>query len=107
MIIKKYFFASQIIKKKKYLDRAIRSCEAQIPNGLQINTVVVNDGSKNFNSKKISKEFPEVKIINYKKNKGVSFASNKALNSINSDFFMRVDADDYISMKSSIILSSF
>ena len=107
MIIKKILLCITNNKKEKYLDRAIRSCEAQIPNGLQINTVVVNDGSKNFNSKKISKEFPEVKIINYKKNKGVSFASNKALNSINSDFFMRVDADDYISMKSSIILSSF
>jgi glycosyltransferase involved in cell wall biosynthesis len=92
--------------KEEYLERAIRSCLTQIPNGIIIKTVVVNDGSKKFNEKKISKEFPEVKIINYKKNKGVSYASNQALFSTASDYFMRVDADDYISMKSSLITSS-
>ena len=52
------------------------------------------------------KEFPEIKIIDYQKNKGVSYASNKALNNLNSDYYMRVDADDYIGMKTCIVLSS-
>ena len=94
-------------KKEKYLDRAIRSCETQIPYGINIETVVVNDGSKRFDEKKISKEFPSIKIINYPKNKGVSYASNMALNKIKSDYFMRVDADDYISIKTCLILSTF
>ncbi len=92
--------------KEEYLERAIRSCLSQIPNGIIIKTIVVNDGSKKFNEKKISKEFPEAQIINYKKNKGVSYASNQALFFTASDYFMRVDADDYLSMKSSLILSS-
>jgi glycosyltransferase involved in cell wall biosynthesis len=93
-------------KKEEYLERAIRSCLSQIPNGLLIQTIVVNDGSRNFNKKKISKEFPQVKIIDYKNNKGVSYASNIALFSKKSEYFMRVDADDYLSMKSCLILSS-
>jgi glycosyltransferase involved in cell wall biosynthesis len=104
--MKKILLCITNYKKEDFLERAIRSCQAQIPNGIIINTVVVNDGSKKFNKKKLSKEFPEIKILDYKNNSGVSFASNKALYSFNSDYFMRVDADDYISMKSSIILSS-
>ena len=93
-------------KKEKYLDRAIRSCESQLSNSLEINTVVVNDGSPNFNKKIISKEFPNIKIIDYKKNKGVSFASNEGLYNIASDYYMRVDADDVIGIKTCMILSS-
>ena len=105
--MKKILLAITNFKKEKYLERAIRSCEAQIPNGIIINIIVVNDGSKEFNYKKIKSEFPEIKIINYKKNQGVSYASNKALFSTNSDYFMRVDADDYIGMKTCLILSTF
>ena len=104
--MKKILLCITNYKKEEYLERAIRSCLSQIPNGLLIQTIVVNDGSHNFNKKKILKEFPEVKIIDYKNNKGVSYASNIALFSENSEYFMRVDADDYISMKSCLILSS-
>lgn len=93
-------------KKEKFLDRAIRSCEAQLSQGLEIQTVIVNDGSPNFDKQRFLKEFPNIKIIDYKNNKGVSYASNKALNSIKSDYYMRVDADDFIGMKTCLILSS-
>jgi len=104
--MKKVLLCITNYRKEKYLERAIRSCLSQIPNGIIIKTIVVNDGSKKFNEKKISKEFPEAEIVNYKKNKGVSYASNQALYFAASDYFMRVDADDYLSMKSSLILSS-
>ncbi len=106
MELKKIILCITNYKKEKFLDRAIRSCESQIPNGLEIKTIVVNDGSKKFNKKAFLKEFPNIKIIDYKKNKGVSYASNKALYSMDSDYYMRVDADDYISMKTCILLSS-
>ncbi len=106
MKLKKIILCITNYKKEKFLDRAIRSCDTQIPNGLEIKTIVVNDGSAKFNKKNLLKEFPNIKIIDYKKNKGVSYASNKALYSMGSDYYMRVDADDYISMKSCLILSS-
>lgn len=92
--------------KEKYLDRAIRSCLSQIPFEILIEIIVVNDGSKKFNKVKIKKEFPEIKIIDLKKNRGVAFASNQAIKHSKADYYMRVDADDYLSMKSCIILSS-
>tara|TARA_A100001015_G_scaffold318944_1_gene440366 strand:+ start:2244 stop:2915 length:672 start_codon:yes stop_codon:yes gene_type:complete len=106
MKLKKITLCITNYQKEKFLDRAIRSCESQISNGLEINTIVVNDGSKKFNRKNLLKEFPEIKIIDYQKNKGVSYASNKALNNLESDYYMRVDADDYIGMKTCIVLSS-
>lgn len=106
MKLKKITLCITNYKKEKFLDRAIRSCESQIPYGLEINTVVVNDGSPNFNKKNFLKEFPEIKIIDYKINQGVSYASNKALFNFASDYYMRVDADDHISIKTCLVLSS-
>jgi len=94
-------------KKEEYLERAIRSCEAQLTYGTSIKIVVVNDGSCKFNKKQLKCEFPNIKVINYKKNQGVAYASNRALYSCDSDYFLRVDADDYIGMKSCLILSTF
>ena len=93
-------------KKEKFLERSIRSCTAQIPYEIEIEIFVVNDGSKKFNKEKLLKEFSNIKIIDCKKNKGVAHASNLALKKTKSDYFMRVDADDYLAMKSCIILSS-
>ena len=91
--------------KEKFLDRAIRSCLSQIQNNLKIEVILVNDGSKAFKKKEILSEYPDIRVFSYKKNKGVSYASNLAINKVKSDYFMRVDADDYISTKSSLILS--
>lgn len=91
--------------KEIYLERAIRSCLSQIQSELNIEVIIVNDGSKNFKKNLILREFPSIKIITYKKNKGVAFASNLALKKTDSDYFMRVDADDYISVKCSLIFS--
>jgi glycosyltransferase involved in cell wall biosynthesis len=106
MSLKKITLCITNYKKEKSLDRAIRSCESQLSNGIDINTIIVNDGSPNFNKKRFLNEFPSVKIIDYKKNNGVSYASNQALNYLKSDYYMRVDADDYIGVKTCLILSS-
>ena len=91
--------------KEEYLERSIRSCVSQIQYNTSIEIIVVNDGSKKFKKKKIQSEFPQVKILDLKRNKGVSYACNKAINFSNADYFMRVDADDYLSINSSIFLS--
>jgi len=91
--------------KEAFLERSIRSCLSQIQNEFNIEVMVINDGSKKFNEKKIRREFPDVRILSYKKNKGVAFASNLALKKTKADYFMRVDADDFIGIKSSLILS--
>jgi len=91
--------------KEIFLERSIRSCLSQMQNELHIEVILVNDGSKKFNRKEFLREFADIKIITYKKNKGVAFASNMALKKTNADYFMRVDADDYISVKSALLLS--
>ena len=91
--------------KEIFLDRSIRSCLSQIQNELYIEIILVNDGSVNFNKNKILREFSNIKILSYKKNRGVSYASNLSLKATNADYFMRVDADDYISVKTCLVLS--
>ena len=91
--------------KEIFLERSIRSCLSQIQNELHIEVILVNDGSKKFSKKEFLREFTGIKIITYKKNRGVAFASNMALKKTNADYFMRVDADDYISVKSALLLS--
>jgi glycosyltransferase involved in cell wall biosynthesis len=93
--------------KEKFLDRAIRSCEAQLEQNFTIEVILVNDGSKNFKRKKYFLEYPNIKILDCKINRGVSYASNLAINSTNSDYFMRVDGDDYLSIRASLILTTF
>ena len=93
-------------KKEEFLERSIRSCISQIPYEISIDILVVNDGSKKFNKSKLTKEFPSIRIINSKKNRGVAYSSNLAIKKTNADYFMRVDADDYLGMKSCLILST-
>lgn len=92
--------------KEKSLDRAIRSCQSQIQQNFNLDIILVNDGSKNFNKKLFLAEYKNIRIISYKKNKGVSYASNVALKNTQAEYFMRVDADDFLSMRACILLTS-
>lgn len=92
--------------KEKSLDRAIRSCQSQIQQNFNLDIILVNDGSKQFNKKIFLSEYDNINIISYKKNKGVSYASNLALKNTNADYFMRVDADDYLSIRACLLLTS-
>ena len=94
-------------KKEVFLDRAIRSCKSQLQQFFNIEIILVNDGSKNFHYSWYKQEHPEIDIINLKTNKGVSYATNKALFKTKCKYFMRVDGDDYLSIKACLILISF
>ncbi len=92
--------------KGKFIDRAIRSCLSQLVIQRIIEVIVVDDCSTD-NSMQILEEFSSsIKIIKNSKNRGVSYASNVGLSHSNGDYWMRVDADDYLSINACEIMSS-
>lgn len=81
----------------KYVARCIRSCMSQSIDKKDFEIIVIDDCSTD-NSIKIIKEFnTNVKLIQNKKNIGVAKSVNKAVKIARGDYFIRVDADDYIS----------
>ena len=85
-----------------HIDRAIRSIDNQqisANSALTIETVIVDDGSKD-NPRFWLKKYigiPNKKIIFLKKNQGVANASNIGIKKSKGEFIIRVDADDFIS----------
>lgn len=79
----------------KYLSRAIRSCLNQ--KSVNHELIVVDDCS-NDNSINIVESFGErVRLFRTEKNSGVAAAANLGINNALGQFFIRVDADDYVS----------
>ncbi len=54
--------------------------------------VVVNDGSRDKTLEKLQ-QYP-VKILSYEENKGISYALNYGIDHIDTDYIVRMDADD-------------
>ncbi len=90
----------------KFLDRAIRSCLSQLVIQRIIEVIVVDDCSTD-NSMEILGEFSKsIKIVENAENRGVSYASNLGLHHSKGEYWMRVDADDYLSINACEIMSS-
>ena len=82
----------------EFLARSIRSCLLQLILHQKIQVLIVDDGSTD-GSKEVLNEFTdEVDIIALKTNRGVAAASNVGLKHAKGKYWMRVDADDYLSM---------
>lgn len=79
------------------VQRAIRSCLNQILLREYVEVIVVDDGSSDNSCSVISEFGPEVKFVALRENFGVAYASNVGLHQANGDFWMRVDADDFLS----------
>ena len=91
----------------EYLDRSIRSCLDQIVFGNKMIEVIVIDDNSSDRSKKVLNIFgKKIKLFSNKKNMGVGYCSRLAVKKARGKYFMRVDADDYISKFSCEIMSS-
>ncbi len=99
----------------KFIDRCIRSCMNQnygysLKNlNKDFEVIVVDDCSTDDSKKKIAryKKFNNFKFIFNKKNIGVAASANKAILKSKGKYFIRVDADDYVSINLINILSFF
>lgn len=79
------------------VQRAIRSCLHQILLRDYVEVIVVDDGSRDNSFAVISEFVPEINFVALRENRGVAYASNVGLRAANGDFWMRVDADDFLS----------
>ena len=80
----------------QFVSRAIRSCLAQIIFRKSIEIIVVDDNSSDDSLKIINEFKNDVKVIANKKNKGIGYSSNIALQKSKGKYWMRVDADDFL-----------
>lgn len=86
---------------EKYVEKCIRSCEAQDISKEDYEIVIINDGSPDNSLKiveRIADEFPNIKIIS-QPNKGLSAARNTGMRNASGDYYMFVDSDDWIAEK--------
>lgn len=79
----------------KYLSRAIRSCLNQ--KSVNHEVIVVDDCSTDDSIKIVSSFGERVRLLQTEKNSGVAAASNLGISNSFGQFFIRVDADDYVS----------
>ena len=81
-------------------EKLVIKCLESIPIREDVEIIVVNDGStdKTLGYLKNFKRFgnPDLKIITYVKNKGVSYARNKGINASKGEYIVMIDSDDYI-----------
>jgi glycosyltransferase involved in cell wall biosynthesis len=77
--------------------RAIRSCLNQLLIRDYAEVIVVDDGSTDESVELISEFRPDVSLFCSEENKGVASASNLGLRESHGEYWMRVDADDFLS----------
>lgn len=76
-----------------YVAESIESALAQSYSNVEV--IVIDDGSTD-NSLEIIKQYSKkIKIVT-RENKGVVFTRNEALGLVNGDFFLQLDADDFL-----------
>ena len=79
----------------KYVERSIDSVINQSIDSWEL--IVINDGSTDDTKQIIEKyrTHPKIKIVN-QENKGLNITNNIALRMSQGDYFMRLDADDFL-----------
>ena len=81
-------------------DKWINKCLDSIPKRKDIEIICVNDGSTDntaFVLEKYKKrKYNDLIIIDYKENKGVSYARNAGIEASSGEYLVFIDSDDYI-----------
>ena len=90
----KYTIIITVYNKEKFIERAIKSVLNQSYKDFIV--MIVNDGSID-NSEKIIKKYQSEIDYYKKKNTGVSDTRNFAIEKVKTEYFLFLDADDYIS----------
>ncbi|RIK34637.1 MAG: glycosyltransferase family 2 protein [Chloroflexi bacterium] len=93
-----------------YIERCIRSCFEQKyiePRSLEV--IIVDDHSQDNTLEVIGKfkSFPNFRVIENHQNVGVAEAANIGIRNSMGRYFVRVDADDYISGKMIFFMESY
>lgn len=91
----KYSVLVTVYNKEKYVEKCLLSIINQSYNNIEL--IVLNDGSKD-NSNKIIEKLRKKYNFQYfnLSNRGVSASRNFLISKVKTDYFMFVDADDYI-----------
>ncbi|MBM3506230.1 MAG: glycosyltransferase [Alphaproteobacteria bacterium] len=79
-----------------FIDRAIRSCLAQITQRRRVEVLIVDDHSTDESLEIIGEFHDEVRLLVNPTNRGVAGSSNVALGAARGKYWMRVDADDFL-----------
>jgi glycosyltransferase involved in cell wall biosynthesis len=89
----------------KYIARAIRSCLNQLIFNKSLEIIVVDDCSTDDSLEVLSHFENLITIVAHRTNRGVAAASNTGLRHAKGEYFMRVDADDYLNRDAINIMS--
>lgn len=88
-----------IHNQEKYIGRCLRSLISQSLEREKYEIIVVNDCSTDKTSYALDLFKEEIILINNKKKLGLPSSLNKALKKTKTQFFIRVDSDDYVNFK--------
>lgn len=94
----------------QFIDRCLRSCLNQSLNKEHYEIIVVDDKSTDNSVKRLQDYkdgYPNLKIIYNKKNLGVAASANRGIKLSKGKYFVRVDADDFISSEFLVILGQY
>lgn len=90
-----------------YIERAIRSCQNQFRTNHNIEILIVDDASTDNSTEVVHQFRDSVTFIANEMNMGAGFSSQMALEKSNGKYFMRVDADDFLSQFATGVFSNF
>ena len=90
---------------EKYLSRAVRSCLNQKHVAHEV--IVVDDCSTDNSRKSIDCFLDSVVLLQTETNLGVAAASNLGVHKARGQFFIRVDADDYVNADMCYIMKTY
>jgi len=81
---------------QKFINRCLRSLESQTISKSEFKIILVDDGSvEKFKTPNIHKDL-ELRVLSHSENKGLPASLNTALLNCDTQFFVRVDSDDYV-----------